>query len=115
MATVRIRVPETARRGEIIEIRTLVSHPMETGFRFDETGELVPVHIITDFVCSYNGKEVFRARFQPAISANPFLSFFVRAKDSGELVFTWLDDDGSIYEERAQITITADPSAGGGG
>lgn len=115
MPTIRVRVPETARRGEIIEIKTLISHPMETGFRFDENKTLVPVHIITDFTCAYNGRDVFRARLQPAVSANPFLSFFVRAKESGEFVFTWLDDDGSVYEERAALTVTEDDNAGGGG
>lgn len=109
----RIRVPETARPGEVIEIKTLISHPMETGFRFDEHGELVPVHIITDFTCTFNGRELFRARLQPAVSANPFLSFFARVEESGEFVFTWVDDDGNVTEERATIMVSEDDNAGG--
>lgn len=110
----RVRVPETATPGEIVEIKTLISHPMETGFRFDEAGALVPVHIITDFTCRFNGRDVFHARLQPAISANPFLSFFARVEESGEFVFTWLDDDGTVTVERASITVSGNKDAGGG-
>ncbi len=101
----RIRVPATAKRGEIIEIRTLIQHPMETGFRLDEDKQLVPVHIITDFTCTYNGVEIFRARLQPAVSANPYMSFFATAKESGTFTFTWVDDDGTVTEESAEISV----------
>jgi sulfur-oxidizing protein SoxZ len=105
--TVRIRVPETARPGEIVEIRTLISHPMETGFRIDENKEVVPVHIITDFACDFDGKEIFHARLQPAVSANPYLSFFARVDRSGTFAFTWVDDDGTVTRQEATITVTA--------
>lgn len=71
MATVRIDVPATAKRGEIIEIRTLIAHAMETGFRRTQLGVLIPRDIVTRFVCAYNGAEIFRAEFHPAIAANP--------------------------------------------
>ena len=102
----RVRVPKTADKGEVIEIKTLISHPMESGQRKDrKTGELIPRKIINKFVCTYNGNEVFSADLHPAISANPYMSFFVKIEDSGEFEFTWVDDDGSTYSKKSQITV----------
>jgi sulfur-oxidizing protein SoxZ len=105
MAQARISVPETAAKGEVIEIKTLIQHPMETGFRRDPQGNVIPVHIIDRFVCTYNGEEVFRADFHPAIAANPYLTFRTVATESGRLEFTWHDDDGSVYTESAEIEV----------
>jgi sulfur-oxidizing protein SoxZ len=105
MAQARIKVPETAAKGEIIEIKTLIQHPMETGFRRDPKGNVIPVHIIGRFVCIYNGDEVFRADFHPAIAANPYLTFRTVATESGWLEFIWHDDDGSVYTESAEIEV----------
>ena len=74
-----IKVPATTKRGEIIEIKTLISHPMESGFRVGPNGAPIPRDIITLFTCTYNGEEIFRAELSPAIAANPFLSFFTIA------------------------------------
>lgn len=102
----RVRVPKTASKGEIIEIKTLISHPMETGLRKDrKTGDLIPRKIINKFVCSYNGNEVFSADLHPAISANPYMSFFVKVEQSGEMEFKWVDDDGSVYSEKSKVTV----------
>lgn len=102
----RVRAPKKAAKGEVIEIKTLISHPMESGLRKDsKTGELIPRKIINKFVCSYNGDEVFSADFHPAISANPYMAFYVKAEESGELVFTWTDDDGSSYSKTAKIEV----------
>jgi sulfur-oxidizing protein SoxZ len=105
MARALIRIPAEAKKGEAIEIKTLISHPMESGQRRDSMGQLIPRRILNRFVCTYNGAEVFRADFFPAIAANPFLSFFTVATESGELVFTWTDDDGTIQTEAARITV----------
>ena len=105
MAKALIRVPAQARKGEVIEIKTLVSHPMESGQRRDNMGKAIPRHILNRFVCTYNGEEVFRADLFPAIAANPFLAFFTVATESGEFVFQWTDDDGSIQTESARITV----------
>ncbi len=94
MASALINVPPKAKRGDIIEIKTLISHIMETGFRRTAAGEIVPRDIITSFACRYNGKEIFRADLFPAISANPFISFFTIAKESGKLEFEWIGDNG---------------------
>ncbi len=106
MAQARISVPAQAKKGEAIEIKVLIQHPMESGQRRDDMGRAIPRQIIHTFTCTYNGEEVFRAEFFPAIAANPFLSFFARATESGELVFTWTDDQGVNQIETARITVT---------
>ena len=106
MAKVRIAVPETAQQGEIIEIKTLISHPMESGFRRGAFGEVIPRNILKEFKCTYNGDEVFRAEFFPAVTANPFLTFFTVATESGELEFTWTDQHGAVTSEKRSIAVT---------
>ena len=105
MARVLINFPQRAKRGEIIEIKTLIQHPMETGYRLDNKGTVIPRDIISRFTCAYNGEEVFRAELFPAISANPFIAFSTVATESGELVFSWIDDNGQIQSEIRQITV----------
>jgi sulfur-oxidizing protein SoxZ len=105
MARVLINLPSHAKPGEIIEIKTLIAHPMETGYRLDSTGAAIPRDIINHFVCIYNGDEIFRAELFPAIAANPFIAFFTTATESGELVFSWTDDHGQTQTEVRQITV----------
>jgi len=100
-----INVPAKARRGEIIEIKTLIAHPMETGFRVGLNGALIARDIITTFVCSYNGEEIFRTEFSPAIAANPFVSFFTVATATGTIEFQWTGDNGFSAAESAPITV----------
>ena len=103
MAAALINVPKHARRGEVIEIKTLMSHIMETGYRHTAEGAVVPRDIITSFVCRYNGAEVFRAELFPAIAANPFISFFTTATESGKFEFEWIGDRG--FSETASASI----------
>ena len=105
MAKALIRVPARAKRGEVIEIKILISHPMESGQRRDDMGRVIPRDIINRFVCTYNGEEVFRADLFPAIAANPFLAFFTVATASGELVLRWTDDQGTTESETASLTV----------
>ena len=105
MGAALINVPKRARRGEIIEIKTLTSHIMETGYRRTATGELVPRNIITGFSCRYNGAEIFRAELFPAIAANPFISFFTVARESGTFDFEWTGDEGFGETASASITV----------
>jgi sulfur-oxidizing protein SoxZ len=104
-ARVIVNVPATAKRGEIIEIRTLAGHSMESGFRRTQTGELIARDIITRFTCSYNGVEVFRADLHPAIAANPLLSFTTVATESGTLEFRWSGDNNFSATQTAAITV----------
>jgi sulfur-oxidizing protein SoxZ len=103
MARPIINVPAKARRGQVIEIKTLVSHVMETGYRHTETGARVPRDIITEFVCSYNDEEIFRATLSPAVAANPFITFHTVATESGKLTFLWTGDNG--FSETGTATI----------
>ena len=105
MASALVNVPKTARRGDIIEIKTLMSHIMETGYRHTSAGEAVPRDIITSFTCRYNGTEIFRADFFPAIAANPYVSFFTVARDSGKFEFEWIGDNGFSATATAAITV----------
>jgi sulfur-oxidizing protein SoxZ len=105
MARTLVNVPPKAKRGQIIEIKTLISHLMETGYRHTETGTPIPRDIITDFVCTYNGTEIFRADLHQAISANPFISFFTVATESGTLTFRWTGDNGMEETALAKITV----------
>ena len=105
MARALINVPKVARHGELVEIRVLISHLMESGQRRDERGEIIPRDIIYSFVCAYNGEEVLRADFFPAISANPYLAFSTVAQESGSITFTWIDDHGTVQTESTAITV----------
>jgi sulfur-oxidizing protein SoxZ len=105
MASLLINVPATARRGEIIQIKTLISHVMEPGYRRDSLGAVVPRDILRLFVCSYNGKEVFRAEIHPAIAANPYFAFNTIATESGTLAFTWSGDNGFSATGSATIKV----------
>jgi sulfur-oxidizing protein SoxZ len=105
MASALINVPKRAKRGEIIEIKTLMSHIMETGYRHTATGEVVPRDIITSFVCRYNGVEIFRADLFPAIAANPFITFFTVATESGKFDFEWAGDKGFTETASASISV----------
>jgi len=106
MARVLINAPKSAKRGEVIEIKTLISHQMETGYRPGPTGALVPRDIITSFECRYKGEEVFRADLFPAISANPYLVFTTVATESGTLTLTWTGDHGFEQTETVALTVT---------
>jgi sulfur-oxidizing protein SoxZ len=105
MASALINVPAKAKRGEIIEIKTLMSHIMETGYRRTAAGEVVPRDIITSFTCRYNGVEIFRADLFPAIAANPFITFFTVATESGKFDFDWVGDEGFAESASASITV----------
>ena len=105
MASALVNVPARARRGEIVEIKTLVSHPMETGFRRTQLGAVIPRDIVRRFVCTYNGAEIFRADLHSAIAANPFIVFTTIATESGTLAFHWTGDNGFSLTESAKIVV----------
>ena len=106
MARALINVPKTAKRGDIIEIKTLVSHVMETGFRRNSAGVAYPRNIITRFVCTYNGEQVFGADLFPAIAANPFITFYTIATESGTIAFQWTGDNE--FSAFGSVTITVE-------
>ena len=105
MARALLNVPKRIRRGDVFEVKVLISHPMESGQRRDDRGAVIPRDIIHQFSCTYGDELVLRCDLFPAISANPFLSFHVRARDSGTLVFAWKDDQGASHSETLAITV----------
>lgn len=102
----RVKVPETASAGAVIVIRALISHEMESGQRRDRDGSTIPRRIINRFTCTFNGQPVFACDLDPAISANPYFEFAARVPESGTFRFTWIDDDGSVYEDEQPIEVT---------
>jgi sulfur-oxidizing protein SoxZ len=102
----RLKVPSEARKGDIVVIRTLFSHPMETGFRKGEDGKVIARKIVNSFACDFNGTRVFGMDLEPAIAANPYIQFNAKVEDSGTFTFTWTDDDGTVTTANASITVT---------
>ncbi|MCY4541647.1 MAG: thiosulfate oxidation carrier complex protein SoxZ [Rhodobacteraceae bacterium] len=107
MAEFRIRksVPETVRKGEVFEIKTLVTHPMDNGFMFGRDGKRIPRHIIHRFEAIYNGKTVFGADWHVAVSTNPYISFHALAEESGTIEFRWHDDNGTVHVDSVYIQV----------
>ena len=106
MARALINAPTSAKRGEVIEIRATIGHPMETGFRPGDDGKLLPRNIIRRFTCRYNGEVVFTADLFSAVAANPYLAFHTVATDSGTLTLTWEGDNGFAQTENVNLAVT---------
>jgi sulfur-oxidizing protein SoxZ len=101
----KVKVPKTASKGEVITIKTLISHKMITGLNKDKNGNPIPRQIINKFMAEFNGQPVITADIRPAISANPYLEFAAKVNESGTFKFTWVDDDGSVYTASSDITV----------
>ena len=106
MARTLINMPGSATRGEVIQIRTLIAHAMESGYRVDAQGQVVPRDIVRRFTCHYNGEQVFAAELFAAIAANPFIEFSTLARDSGTLTFQWEGDNGFVQRENISLRVT---------
>jgi sulfur-oxidizing protein SoxZ len=105
MARTLIQAPANARRGEVVEVRATIAHPMETGYRPGADGRVLPRDIVRRFTCRYGGEVVFSAELHPAIAANPYLSFHVLAEASGTLEFEWQGDNGFAQVERRALQV----------
>ena len=109
MAAVKPRIKldkKEAKKGDLVEVKALVSHVMETGLRKDADGNVIPRNILNKFICMVAGKQVFAADFETSISANPYIQFKFRAEESGSVVLTWVDDDGSTIVGQESITVS---------
>jgi sulfur-oxidizing protein SoxZ len=105
MASARLKVPKKAKKGDIITVKSLIKHKMETGQRKGKDGKPIPRMIINKVSATYNGAEVFSADWHPAVSANPFLSFKLKATESGTIELKWTDDKGKVVSQSAKITV----------
>jgi sulfur-oxidizing protein SoxZ len=101
----RIRIPAAPKKGDVIEVKTLITHPMESGQRKDTAGKPIPRKIIHTMTVTYNGKPAFSGKFEPAMAANPYVSFFLRVEENGTLDFVWKDDDGIEYKAQQAVVI----------
>ena len=101
----RVKAPSTVAKGEIFEIKTLISHQMETGLRSNSEGNPIPRKIIDEFTCRYNGSVVFSANLHEAVAANPYIEFYARATESGTLEFTWHEDGGAVYTMQQALIV----------
>ncbi|MGO9743813.1 MAG: thiosulfate oxidation carrier complex protein SoxZ [Roseiarcus sp.] len=103
----RIKLPTQAAKGEIIEIKTLITHPMESGLRKGPDGKLIPRMIINRFVCQFNNKPVFEADLETGVSANPYIEFYARIDEAGTFTFTWVDDENNVVTAEEKIALEA--------
>ena len=101
----RVKIPDKATPGETITIKTLISHPMESGQRRDRDGKVVPRSIINRFICEFSGETVIDIALEPAVSSNPYFAFEAKVLESGLFRFTWFDDDGSVHETVREIFV----------
>ncbi|MDZ7709713.1 MAG: thiosulfate oxidation carrier complex protein SoxZ [Roseovarius sp.] len=101
----RVKAPRKAEPGEAVTIKTLISHPMESGQRKDSDGNPIPRSIIHRFTCEFNGEMVVDVAMEPAISTNPYFEFEAVIPEAGDLKFTWYDDDGDVYEETKTVAM----------
>ena len=102
----RVRIPKSAKKGDVVEIKTLIEHKMETGQRKDKEGNKIPRKIINRFECRFDGNLVFASDWHPAVSANPYLAFHFRAEKSGEFEFKWIEDGGAEFIKKGKITVS---------
>jgi len=101
----RIKLQKTASKGEIVTIKTLINHKMESGSRKDKDGKLIPRMVIHTFSCHFNDNPIFECDIGPGISANPYLEFNVKVEESGTFRFVWEDDEGSVYTAERKIEV----------
>ncbi|EDM69504.1 sulfur oxidation Z protein [Roseobacter sp. AzwK-3b] len=101
----RVKAPKSASAGEVVVLKTLISHKMESGQRKDSDGNPIPRSIINRFTCEFGGEMVVDVTMEPAISTNPYFEFEATVPQAGEFVFTWYDDDGSVYEDKQAVSV----------
>ena len=102
----RVKVPKEVLMDEIIEIKTLIRHPMHSGRMKDTDGNTIPKQIINAFSAKFNGQEVFKMDLEASISTNPYIVFQYKAKETGTFDFDWLDDNGEKYSISKKMTVS---------
>jgi len=100
-----ITLPARIKAGEAFEVRATVAHAMETGYRTADEGTRLPRDLVRRFECRLDGELVFAADLFAAVSANPYLAFWLRAEKSGELSFSWRGDKGFEHRETRPLVI----------
>ena len=102
----RLKYKKIVKVGESVKIKTLAEHEMETGVRRDNiTGIIYPRLIIQSVIAKYNGKIVFKANWFSGVSANPYLAFYITAKESGLIEIEWKDDHATTSYKRGYLKV----------
>ena len=102
----RGKVPKKASIGEVVEIKTLIRHPMHSGRMKDKNGDLIPKRIINKFEVTFNKKKVFEMKLEPSISTNPYIAFPFKAQVTGTFSFIWTDDNGEQYSMSRKMEVS---------
>ena len=105
MSAIRLSIPKDAKLGDIVELKAMIRHDMESGYRRNIQGEPIPRLILTQFECKLDEDVIFKADLHPGVSANPLLKFHMRAEKSGTLSFTWTEQTGQIFTKSAPFEI----------
>ncbi|MEM9577895.1 MAG: thiosulfate oxidation carrier complex protein SoxZ [Pseudomonadota bacterium] len=101
----RVKLPKTVKPGEVVTVKTLITHKMESGHRRGDTGDLIPRSIINRFTADFNGQNIIDIAMEPSISTNPFFQFDAVVPEAGRFDFAWYDEDGSVYTDSKEIAI----------
>jgi sulfur-oxidizing protein SoxZ len=101
----RIRIPEQIRKGDVITVHSIVSHPMDTGFFRTRDGDPIPAYFIKDVVVTYGDQEVARFEWTSGISRDPVVTFTIRADREAPLTMVWTDNKGGVYRQSATVTF----------
>jgi len=102
----KVKLPKSAKAGELILVKTLAPHDMETGNRKGKDGNKVPRMILNKFTCSVGGSEIFCADMHPAVSANPYITFYIKAEKSGTYELNWTDDNGKVAAVSQDMAVS---------
>ncbi len=105
MSAIRLSVPENVMPGDVIELKAMIRHDMESGYRIDMNGKTIPRLILKSFQCHFDDELIFSADLNPGISANPFMKFFMRAEKSGTLTFSWTEQTGQVFSKSAPLVV----------
>ncbi len=105
MRAIRLKIPQNVKRGEVVELKARINHDMESGYRLDSYGKRIARNILTHFECRLEGRSIFKAEFGPGVAANPLISFYIRAENSGELEFRWTEQSGDVFVKTTQFDV----------
>ncbi len=106
MKQLHVKVPRQAAKGEVVKLMTKLHHPMESGWRKRQNGELAPKDLIGEFVCEFNGKELFRAELEAGTASDPFLAFYAKVEQSGTFRFIWRGENDESFEAMARLLVS---------
>ena len=100
-----VHLPPVLRRGQPFEVRTTLAHPMETGYRRDSDGQMLPRDIVRRLEVRLGSDLVFAADLHQAVAANPYVAFSLLLQDGGDLQIRWTGDKGFEHTETVRLVL----------